>query len=138
VFIIAFFTSKLLQSTLITGAMQFVVHEAQEIISPAVAISSSFTPKTIVVAPSVPGPLDASAVLLGLAGADKITFLAPALICALALAGSLNTPVHSKTISTPNSFHGKFSGSRIERNLIWFWPIFKLSSSKSTFCSNSP
>ena len=43
-------------------------------------------------------------------GALKRTFLAPALICLPAPASSKNTPVHSNTTSTPNSFHGKFSG----------------------------
>ena len=44
------------------------------------------------------------------AGADITTFLAPAFICASAFSWEVKNPVHSNTMSTPNSAHGKFSG----------------------------
>ena len=45
------------------------------------------------------------------AGADITTFLAPASIWAEAFSFEVKKPVHSKTTSTSNSFHGKFLGS---------------------------
>ena len=51
-------------------------------------------------------------------GAESSTFLAPALMCASALSLLLKRPLHSRTISTPNSFHGKFSGSGSPKTLI--------------------
>ena len=53
-------------------------------------------------------------------GADITTFLAPALICFSAFSLEVKNPVHSKTTSTPNCPHGKFSGSASAKVLISF------------------
>ena len=44
-------------------------------------------------------------------GADKITFCAPAVRCFEAASLSVKRPVHSKTTSTANCFHGNSAGS---------------------------
>ncbi len=46
-----------------------------------------------------------------IAGAEIITFFAPAVKCLAASVASLNFPVDSITISTLKSVHGKFKGS---------------------------
>src|SRR6266849_1101355 len=46
------------------------------------------------------------------AGAEMITFLAPAARCPAALALSMNRPVDSTTSWTPRSFHGRSAGVR--------------------------
>ena len=46
-----------------------------------------------------------------LQGAETNTLFAPANKCLLDCSLELNLPVHSKTISTPSFFQGKFSGS---------------------------
>ena len=53
-----------------------------------------------------------------LAGALMITFFAPASMCALALSASVKMPVHSRTMSTPRSPHGRAAGSFSARTLI--------------------
>ena len=58
-----------------------------------------FTPRTTVKSMSFPG-------------AEIMTRFAPALMCLPAPSRSRNTPVHSKTMSTPRSAQGRFSGSR--------------------------
>ena len=85
-------------NALAIGAKQFVVHEAALIILSVGFKISSFTPYTIV-GKSSP------------AGAEIITFLAPALICAIDFSLDAKNPVHSNTTSTSNSFHGKLLGS---------------------------
>src|SRR5262245_27190586 len=45
-----------------------------------------------------------------LAGAEMITFLAPAVRWPFALSASVNRPVHSRTYSTPSCFHGRAAG----------------------------
>src|SRR3990167_1675828 len=54
------------------------------------------------------------------AGADIITFFAPALICFEAPSFSVNLPVDSTTISTPKSFHGSCEGSDTANTLRGF------------------
>lgn len=91
---------KLSWRTFATGAKQFVVQDALEIILWATgSYFSSFTPSTIVKSISLPGALTS-------------TFLAPAVMCLLAPALSVKKPVASTTKSTPRSFQGSFSGSR--------------------------
>ncbi len=89
-------------NTLTGGARQFVVQEALEIMWwISVSYNSSLTPITTV--KSSP-----------LAGADIITFCAPASIWDWGpgdLLVSLNTPVDSITMSTPRFFQGSFPGS---------------------------
>ena len=69
---------------LATGARQFVVHDAAEIILSPFFNSFSLTPKTIVLSAF-------------LQGAETITFLAPFFKCVNNLSLLLNLPVHSKT-----------------------------------------
>ena len=79
--------------------MQFVVQLALEMISLLSGILSSFTPSTIVSAPSP------------FAGAESTTLSAPASRCARAFAGSTKRPVHSMTTSIFFSRHGNWLGS---------------------------
>src|SRR5579859_6444872 len=90
---------KLSASTLAIGATQLVVHEAFEITwcCPG-SYLSSLTPITIVMS----SPL---------AGAEMITFRAPALRCAAAASREVNLPVDSMTTSTPRSPQGSAAGS---------------------------
>ena len=67
---------------------------------------SWLTPKTTVL--STPFP-----------GADIKTLFAPASKCAPAASLDVNKPVHSKTISIPNLFQGKFFGSLSEKQAIF-------------------
>ena len=76
---------------------------------------SSLTPYTIV--------------LILPAGADIITFLAPAIICLFDFSSLVKNPVHSSTTSTSSSFHGKFSGSLSLYTLIFLPSTIMLSSS---------
>jgi hypothetical protein len=81
------------------GTRQLVVHDALEtMLCRALSYLSEFTPITIVMS----SPL---------AGAEMITFLAPACRCASALSASVNRPVDSSTMSTPRSPHGSLAGS---------------------------
>src|SRR5580765_4487202 len=91
--------------TLASGARQFVVHEAFEMMwCLAGSYFSSFTPSTTVRS--------------GLfAGAVITTRLAPAVRCFAASSRLVKRPVDSKTTSTPRSFHGSCAGSRSERTL---------------------
>ena len=78
-----------------------MVHDALEIIACfAASYLVSFTPRTIVMS----SPL---------AGAEMMTFCAPASICLRAPSAVVNRPVDSRTRSTPRSFHGS-----VDANLI--------------------
>ena len=52
------------------------------------------------------------------AGAEMMTFLAPATRCPLALSASVNRPVDSMTISTPSAFQGSSAGVLAETTRI--------------------
>src|SRR5204862_459768 len=97
---------QLSSTTFTTGTRQFVVHEAFE---RTWCFAGSyvwwFTPITIVMS----SPL---------AGAEMTTFFAPAARCLSASGRSVNRPVLSSTRSTPNAFHGSFSGSLIADTLM--------------------
>ena len=83
---------KLSCRTLAMGARQFVVHEPTEMTSCPGLRLSSFTPRTTV----------ASAFS---AGADTMTFFAPAARWTEAFSLLVNLPVHSSTMSTPSFPH---------------------------------
>ena len=53
-----------------------------------------------------------------LAGAEMMTFFAPALMCAAALSASVKRPVDSTTTSIPRAPQGKAAGSRSASTLI--------------------
>src|SRR3989344_9254973 len=92
-----------------TGAMQLVVQEALLIIGSPL-YSFWLTPSTMVgVTPS------------SLAGAEIITFFAPAVKCAPAFSLLVNLPVDSITTSTPNFPQGNAEGS-FSANTGYFWP----------------
>ena len=75
-------------STFATGASPFVVHDAFEMMWCFSGSNSfSFTPRTIVLSSFF-------------AGAEMITYFAPASMCALALVASVKNPVDSTTMST--------------------------------------
>src|SRR5918993_1305194 len=91
--------------TLASGARQFVVHDALEMMwCVEGSYLSSLTPRTTVIS----GPL---------AGAVMITFFAPAVRCFVAPSRLVKIPVDSKTTSTPRSFHGSCAGSLTDRTL---------------------
>src|SRR6476659_8649029 len=97
---------KLSSSTLAIGATQFVVQEAlDKMWCASGSYASSLTPITIVMSSS-------------LAGAEMMTFFAPASRLALAADPVVNRPVDSITTSTPRSRHGSWAGSRSARILI--------------------
>src|SRR5689334_15924581 len=85
--------------TLATGPRQLVVQDALETIA---CLRGSYlswlTPITIVRSSS-------------LAGAEMMTFLAPAVRWALAFSASVKRPVDSITYSTPSDFQGSWAGS---------------------------
>lgn len=84
-----FRTLKLSSITLVKGARQLVVQLALEMMwCLDGSYLSSLTPRTIVISSF-------------LAGAEIRTFLAPPAKCVLAFSASVNTPEHSRTISTP-------------------------------------
>src|SRR3954453_2966799 len=92
-------------STLASGARQFVVHEAFEMIwCFAGSYWSSLTPRTRVTSGFF-------------AGAVMITRFAPGAMCLAAESRSVKRPVDSNTTSTPRSFHGSCAGSRIDSTL---------------------
>ena len=93
-------------STLATGPRQLVVQDALETILWFFgSYLSSFTPITIV--RSSP-----------LAGAEMMTFFAPASMCALALSASVKRPVDSITYSTPRLRQGSSAGFLTARTLM--------------------
>ena len=57
-----------------------------------------------------------------LAGAEMMTFFAPAARWPLAFSTSVNSPVDSMTTSTPNCFQGNCDGSLALTTFI-FWPL---------------
>src|SRR5712671_5247791 len=91
--------------TLATGPRQFVVQEALEMI---VCFRGSYfswlTPMTTVRSSF-------------LAGAEMMTFLAPAVMWALAFSASVKRPVDSMTYSTSRAFQGSWAGSLMARTL---------------------
>jgi len=84
--------------TFVTGAMQFVVQEALEIISTEGSYLSSFTPITMISFP----PLHT---------AVTMTFFTPSCMCFAASSTFVKTPVDSRIMSTFSSPHGIFEGS---------------------------
>ena len=95
-----------------TGAKQFVVQEPLEIILWSFFNSLLLTPCTKVKSTS-------------LAGAEIITFLAPAWICLPAEVLSKKKPVHSKTTSAPTFPQGNLAGSFSANTFIFWSPIWK-------------
>ena len=61
------------------------------------------------------------------AGAEIITFFAPAVMCFCASAAFVKIPVDSITTSAPTDFHGKLAGSRSAKTLITFPPTVRVS-----------
>ncbi len=89
---------KLSSRTLANGAKQFVVHEAALMMCSSPVNVLSLTLNTIVLTFPV-------------AGALITTFFAPASRCQPAFTSSVNSPVHSKTTSTPSLAQGNAFGS---------------------------
>src|SRR3954469_23138438 len=113
-------------STFATGARQFVVHDALEItVWFSLSYASSFTPR-------------ASVTSAPLAGAEMITFLAPASRWAAALSRSVKRPVDSITTSAPTSPHGRLPGSRSEKTRSSLPSTTRPSSVASTVPGNGP
>src|SRR3954451_16474908 len=113
-------------STLAIGATQFVVHDAFEMIAClSASYWSSLTTSTSVMSGSV-------------AGAEMITFFAPASRCFCADARSVKKPVDSITTSTSKSRHGRLAGSRSARPVSSFPSTFSEPPSTSTFPLNGP
>src|SRR4051812_3949605 len=93
-------------TTLAKGARQLVVHDALEMTWwLSLSYLSKLTPSTTVTSGSV-------------AGAEMMTFLAPASRCLAASARLVKEPVDSMTTSTPRSAHGSAAGSRSARILM--------------------
>src|SRR6266849_8203337 len=68
------------------------------------------------------------------AGAEMMTFFAPASRCAFAFVASVKKPVDSMTMSMSRSFHGSFAGSRS-----WMTLIFRPSTTiESAVADTSP
>ena len=117
---------KLSSSTLAIGATQFVVQEALEMMwCGSGSYASSLTPITIVMSSS-------------LAGAEMMTFFAPASRCARPRDLVVNRPVDSITTSTPRSRHGSWAGSRSARNLIDLSPTRMASPDTDTSSARVP
>ena len=103
-------------STLASGPRQFVVHDALEMMFWLPSYLSSLTPSTMVMSSSV-------------AGAEMMTFLAPASRWPLALAALVKMPVDSTTTSTPRSPHGSAAGPSLTSSaLILVLPTTMVSS----------
>ena len=107
------------------GARQFVVQDAFEMMLCSGLRSLSFTPFTTVKSTSFPG-------------AEIMTFLAPAVMCFPAPARSRKTPVHSSTMSMPNSAQGSCAGSLSAEHGISLSPIRTPFSVHSTFFPHVP
>src|SRR5690242_1909936 len=100
-----------LRRTWTTGARQFVVQDAFETMwCFAGSYLSSLTPITIVMS----SPL---------AGAEMMTFLAPAVRWPLAFSASVKRPVDSITYSTPSCFHGSAAGPSLTARHLILWPL---------------
>ena len=67
-----------------------------------------------------------------LAGAEMMTFFAPASRWPLALVASVNRPVDSTTTSTPSDFHGSAAGPSLTARHLIFWPLTTSTSSSAT------
>src|SRR5829696_10350297 len=105
VFINAFLMRNFSWITFATGARQFVVHEAFEIMLwLAGSYMASLTPSTIVTS----SPF---------AGAEMITFLTLPRICFDASSALVNLPVDSITISAPTDDQSITDGSFSENTL---------------------
>src|SRR5215218_4238846 len=111
--------------TFASGPRQFVVHDAFEITSWEPSYLSSLTPITTVMS----SPL---------AGAEMITFFAPASRCLAAASRVVNRPVDSITTSTPRSLHGSAAGSRSASVLTSRPSIVSDPSPASTVPGNGP
>ena len=106
------FSSK----TLAIGARQLVVHEAFEMTWWfAASYFSWLTPMTIVMSSSV-------------AGAEIMTFLAPAVMCFFASDALVKWPVDSMTMSALTDAQGRFAGSRSAKTLMVLPPTVMVSS----------
>merc|ERR1719253_863105 len=89
------------------GARPLVVHDAHETTSMVLeSYSSVLTPTTRV------------GVSASLAGAEMITFFAPASMWPMQLGVSVKAPVDSHTYSTPTSFHGISAAERTPESVI--------------------
>ena len=109
-------------STFATGANPFVVQEAFEMMWCFSGSNSfSFTPSTIVLSSFF-------------AGAEMITYFAPASMCAFAFVASVKKPVDSTTMSTSSAFQGSFEGSRSCNTLI----VRPSTTSESAVAETSP
>src|SRR4029078_13444874 len=96
-----------LRMTWTTGARQFVVHDAMETMwCLAGSYLSSFTPMTTVMS----SPL---------AGAEMMTFLAPAVRWPLAFSASVKRPVDSITSWTPRADQGIYDGVMLEYRYLY-------------------
>src|SRR5579875_3933369 len=73
-----------------------------------------------------------------LAGAEMITFFAPASRCARAVGPAVNRPVDSITTSTPRSRHGSRAGSRSARIWIFLSPARMTSPDTDTPAGSVP
>src|SRR4028119_2523695 len=117
---------KLSLSTLASGARQLVVQDALLIIVCEPSYCSWLTPMTMV----RPSPV---------AGAEVMTFFAPALsACLRATSALVKNPVGSTTTSTPRSPHGRFAGSRSDSTFIAVPPIVMPSPSAVTSSDRTP
>src|SRR4051794_16156451 len=113
-------------STLATGARQLVVHEAFEMMWWfSGSYASSLTPSTSVTSGSV-------------AGAEMMTFLAPASRCLVAPSRLVKKPVDSTTTSTPRSLQGSAAGSRSEKTFSSLPSMIRLFSVCSTVPGKRP
>src|SRR6202044_3206127 len=109
-------------STLAIGPRQFVVQDALEMMFWLPSYLSSLTPSTIVMSSSV-------------AGAEMITFLAPASRWPLALAALVKMPVDSTTTSTPRSPQGNAAGPSLTSSDLILWLPTTMVSSPSRLTS---
>src|SRR6188472_4756410 len=113
-------------STLAIGARQLVVHDALEMTWwLAGSYSSWLTPITMVMS-----SLEA--------GAEMMTLLAPASMCACALVASVKKPVDSTTTSAPISPHFRLLGSRSAYAAISWSPTLIVVSVDDTSASSRP
>merc|ERR1719454_2117388 len=92
--------------TLTRGARPLVVHDAHDTTAMDESYSSSLTPTTRV------------GVSASLAGAEKMTFLAPPSMCFMQSGVVVKAPVDSQTYSTPVDDHGISVGSRVAESEI--------------------
>src|SRR4051812_7830587 len=117
---------KVSSSTLAMGARQFVVHDEFEI---TLCFFGSYFSWLITKATVKSCPL---------AGAEMITFFAPAAMCFSASARAVKRPEHSSTMSQPCCLCGNSAGSRLAVTAI-FLPLTTMASSRaSTLPSKTP